>query len=297
MAALRSTSLAVCLVLGASANWAAPVGTVLFSQAGSHVVDAQGQRRDVRRGDVLQPGDRLVTPDGGISQVLMPDGSVLGVRPGTELRFDPPAANAPSAPPIVALLRGTIRVIGADLPDIGKTSGLTLLSGQAILQLRGADLESTVVGDKGASGTDPGSYNRLLAGNANIGKGSIVEPLAVRQVSFVGGTNLAPVRLASVSPDVFGKPAPLPSGTLGGAKTIVLGLSSPSLTTTLSNRNLAPLPSATGAAPTVTQPPPTKLVVVLPPAPVIRTTPVIITPPVVIPPKLPVVSCKILRTC
>jgi hypothetical protein len=291
MAALRSTSLAVCLILGASAASAAPAGTVLFSQLGSHVVNAQGQRRDVQRGDVLQQGDRLVTPDGGISQVLMPDGSVLGVRPGTELRFDPPAGNAPSAPPIVALLRGTVRVIGADLPDLGKTSGLTLLSGQAILQLRGADLESTVVGDKGPSGTDPGSYNRLLTGNANIGKGSIVEPLSVREVSFVGSASLAPVKLASVSPDVFGKPAPVPADTVTGAKAAALGLNSPSLTTALPSRTLV------SATPTVTLPPPTKLVVVLPPAPIIKTTPIIITPPVVVPTKLPVVSCKILRTC
>lgn len=277
---------------------AAPAGTVLFTQAGSQIVDAAGGTRPAKRGDVLQHGDTLRTPAGGISQVLMQDGSILGVRPETELRFDPPEGNTL---PVVSLLQGSVRAIASELMDAKRTSGMTLVSGQATLRLKGGDVETTMVDDKRRSTMDPGSYSRLITGNASVSKGSLVEPLSPRQVSFVGSTNLAPVTLTSVAPELFDSKLTLPStGTLDISKTTVLNTSG----TTLS----PPTPDGKVAAP-VTSPilntsnlsiSPTKTTVVLaplpPPPP--KLGPIItVTPIVVQPPKLPVVSCKILRTC
>jgi hypothetical protein len=216
------------------------------------------------------------------------------VRPQTELRFDPPAGNAPT---VVSLLQGSVRVIASELMDAKRPSAMTLMSGQATLQLKGGDVETTVVGDKQRGTMDPGSYSRLITGNASIGKGSLVEPLSPRQVSFVGSANLAPVTLSSVSPELFGSKVLAPVGTDSG-KTAALGLNSPTLQLPADGgKMLTPPPSLnTGSSLTLTAPQTTTLVLApLPPPP--KPVAIITTPIVVQPPKLPVISCKILRTC
>lgn len=295
MARIPLAPIAAALCLLGTCALAAPAGTVLFSQTGAQIVDANGVPRPAQRGDVLQQGETLRTPSGGISQVLMLDGSILGVRPDTELRFDPPAGSAPT---VLSLLQGSVRVIASELMDAKRPSAMTLMSGQATLQLKGGDVETTVVGDKQRGTVDPGSYSRLITGNASIGKGSLVEPLSPRQVSFVGSANLAPVTLSAVSPDLFGSKVPAPLGTDGG-KTAALGLNSPTLQLPADGgKMLAPPPSLnTGSTLTLTAPKTTTLVLApLPPPP---PKPVaIITPPIIVqPPKLPVISCQILRTC
>jgi len=80
MARIPLAPIAAALCLLGTCALAAPAGTMLFSQTGSQIVDANGVPRPAQRGDVLQHGETLRTPLGGISQVLMPDGSILGVR-------------------------------------------------------------------------------------------------------------------------------------------------------------------------------------------------------------------------
>lgn len=281
MSRISSLSTALALCLWGGTVLAAPAGTVLFTQTGSQIVDAAGTPRPAQRGDVLQHGERLLTPEGGISQVLLPDGSILGVRPGSELRFDPPSGAAPT---VVALLRGSVRAIAAELMDSKRPSAMTLMSGQATLQLKGADVETTVVGDAQRNAVDPGSYSRLLTGSASIGKGSLVEPLNPRQVSFVGPATVAPVTLSSVSPDLFG--SRLLSPTVAPSPDASKTLLAPAPTLTLPTSSL-----------TVSAPKTTLILAPLPPPPPKPVT--IITPPTITldPPKLPVVSCRILRTC
>jgi hypothetical protein len=183
-------------------------GTLLFTQTGTQIVDVQGVARAAKRGDILSTGERLVTPSGAISQVKLPDGSLLAMRPGSEVKIDLPPQASPGAAQIISLQQGALRVIGSELMDAKKPSALTLQSGLATMKLTGADLESAFVrpGDAKPSGGgsgDSGSYNRLLTGAGSIGNGGRVEPLAARQTSFVGGVNLAPVTLAMASPGLF----------------------------------------------------------------------------------------------
>jgi hypothetical protein len=292
-------TLAATLCLLSTAVLAAPAGTVLFTQTGSQIVGADGTARPAQRGDVLQHGEKLLTPAGGISQILMQDGSILGVRPETELRFDPPIG---SALPAVSLLQGSVRVIAAELMDAKRPSAMTLRSGEATLRLKGGDVETTVVDDKQRRAVEPGSYSRLITGNASIGKGSLVEPLSPRQVSFVGSANLAPVVISSASPELFGNKLTIPvtGGSVDTSKTTALntpstGLQPPVLGTT---RLAAPVTSpilntsTMGTLPTKT----TVVLAPLPPPP--KVAPIVIVNPVPVqPPKLPVVSCKILKTC
>lgn len=198
---LRITSCALAawgFAQGAAADVA---GTVLFAQPGTQIVGESGATRAAKKGDVLQTGERLVTPAGAISQLMLPDGSLVGMRPESELRITPAAAGSDSKAPVVGLISGTARVIGAELMDSKKISNFTLQSGSATVNLKGADLESAVVKadakpTSGTAGTAPGSYQRLLVGTASVVNGNQVAALAPQQVSFVGGANTRPVTLA-----------------------------------------------------------------------------------------------------
>jgi hypothetical protein len=192
--------------LSSSAAFSAPAATLLFSQPGTQILDENGLPRPAKRGDVLLTGERLVTPPGAISQLRLPDGSLLGIRPDSELKIDLPPQGSDQAQRIVSLRRGTVRVVGAELMDAKKPSQVTLQAGLATLKLQGADLESALVSPESGqkTGSNPaGSYNRLLVGTGSIGNGALVEPLAQRQVSFVGVVNVAPLMLTSVSPTLF----------------------------------------------------------------------------------------------
>lgn len=210
---LSTVGSAASIVMMAQAAYAETVGTVLFAQEGAQIVSASGAARPARRGDVIQAGEQLTTSANGISQVKLSDGSLVGIRPGSQLRMDAPSSAATSGQSM-SLLQGAVRIIGAELMNRQKPSTVTLQTGQATLQLNGADLESVVVrpvGRNAAGGDgrpeprtgDPGSYNRLIAGTGNLRSGTTVEPLVARQVSFVPAGNPVPMQLAAMPPAPF----------------------------------------------------------------------------------------------
>lgn len=204
---LRITSYAVAALGFAHSAGAAPAGTVLFTQPGTQIVGTNGTARAATKGDMLQTGERLLTPPGAISQVLLPDGSLIGMRPESELKLEAAPGGSDGRAPVVNLVNGTARIIGAELMDNKKGSNFTLQSGQAMIKLKGADLESAVVKADGKSAvgdTSPGSYQRLLVGSGTVASGSQVAALTPRQVSFTGSANAAPVTLAAPSQNVFG---------------------------------------------------------------------------------------------
>ena len=231
-----------CLVLSCfsaailQAAYAAPAGTVLFAQPGAAIISEGGASRPATRGEVLQAGERLVTPANGISQIVMPDGSLLGVRPGSELRFELPAQASDAAKSVVSLLQGSTRVIGAELMDSNKLSTISLRSGNAVVQMRAADLEAATV-KAGSTRDAEGSYQRLLTGTANVGVGQSISALSPRQVSYVGTTAIAPVFVSSISPTLFA------SSTL---------ITSPLTTSLLSTTSPKTLPGTNLLSPTVT---------------------------------------------
>lgn len=201
-----AATLAVANALFATVVFAAPAGTLLFTQPGAEIIGSNGLARPAKRGAVVEEGERLRTPVGAISQLLLPDGSLVGMRPGSELKLDLPSNASDRAKQVISLLQGSVRVIGSELMDTTKPSGFTLQSGLATLRLQGADLESAVVkpdATKTSGAPDAGSYNRMLIGTGSIGSGTLLAPLSPRQVSFVGALNVAPIVVASISPTLF----------------------------------------------------------------------------------------------
>jgi hypothetical protein len=185
---------------------AAPAGTLLFAQPGTTIVGTTGTTRAATKGDLLQSGERLLTPPGAMSQVLLPDGSLIGMRPDSEVRIDLAPAGSDTKPPVVSLVNGAARVISADLLDAKKLPNFTLQSGNATVKLKAADMESAVVkaNDKSPAGANaPGSYQRLVVGSGSVSNADAATALKAGQVNFVGAPNTAPVNLATASPNLF----------------------------------------------------------------------------------------------
>ena len=209
--------LGLALACAASAQAATSAGTLLFAQPGTQIVSAAGVARAAHKGDVLQTGETLLTPAGAISQLQLTDGSLVGMRSGSELKIAAPSTGDDNKGPTLALVSGAARVIGSELMDPNKASNITFQSGGATLRLKGADLESAVVKADGKSNPGdaaPGSYQHLLVGSGTIANGTAVAALTPKQVSYVGVTNTAPVTLANASLAVFGdKPTAPAAGT------------------------------------------------------------------------------------
>lgn len=210
---------ATCLTaLAAGIAQAAPVGTLLFAQDGVQIINPQGQARPARQGDMLEPGERLITPDNAASQIRLLDGSLVGVRPGSELTVNLPETAAGVAQQVISLLSGKVRVIGGELIG-GKPAPVMLNAGESHLQLKGADLEASVVPKAKSQpdgGVNSGSYARLLVGTAQLNVGAAAVPLAPREINFVAAGAL-PV-LAAISPGaLFSDPRTMPGGVAGSA--------------------------------------------------------------------------------
>lgn len=232
---IASYTLTALLVQSGAA--AAAAGTLLFAQPGTQIVGTTGTTRVASKGDLLQSGERLLTPPGAISQVLLPDGSLLGMRPDSEVRIDLAPAGSDTKPPVVSLVNGTARVISADLLDAKKVPNFTLQSGNATVKLKAADMESAVVkaNDKAhPEANAPGSYQRLVVGTGSVSNANVATALKAGQVNFVGAPNTAPLTLATASPNLFatGRVVP-PAGTNPGTSPKGAGpsYSPPSVTT------------------------------------------------------------------
>jgi hypothetical protein len=193
------------LVLLTTVAVAEPAGTLLFAPPGVRIVNEAGQARDAKKGDVIQPGERLLTPPNAISQVKLPDGGLVGMRPGAEVKFQTPPPGSPQSQKVLSLVQGAVRVVGGDLAGQIRATPVALQTGQTTLQLKGADAESAIV-KPNTQGAAPGSYTRLQAGSGTLQNGNVAEALPKGQVAFVAPNSPVPTTLTSVVPTIFAPP-------------------------------------------------------------------------------------------
>ncbi|MGB1109642.1 MAG: FecR domain-containing protein [Gammaproteobacteria bacterium] len=63
-------------------------GRVIMSFGKVLLVPADGNKRLLKRGDLLRSGDRVITQGSGYAQVRYRDGALMSIRPGTDFRID-----------------------------------------------------------------------------------------------------------------------------------------------------------------------------------------------------------------
>lgn len=179
----------------------APAGQVLFVSGEVKIVDALGVERIARKGDRIGPDEHVRTGGGAIGQIKMPDGSLIGVRPDSDLRFDKPKPGDGNEH-VVFLSKGAVRVVNVE-SGAEKLLPLMLQTPTASIGLRNADNESMVVPRPVAGAptppVDPGTYSRMAVGSGILKTTGGETPLAPSQTGFaaIGSTTL-PTKIAAL---------------------------------------------------------------------------------------------------
>jgi len=194
--------MALMLATCAGQAWAAKAGQILFSRGVATIVDAQDSARGARAGSDVFEGERVVTGRGGIVQISLTDGTLVGLRGNSDYlikrqQYQPEVAEEETQEESVMeqageLFSGWMRVVtGA----IGKANPerVSHSTSVATIGIRGTVFQVIHVPEEGLPGypdTTPGTYLFLEEGEVQIaGEGGTrtVRPGDVVFVPFGGG--------------------------------------------------------------------------------------------------------------
>lgn len=194
---ILTLTIALAVALPFAAHAAEPIGKVIFQSGGAFIVDAAGKQRAANKGDLILPGERLVTGANTLTQVKMRDGSFVGLRPGTDLKFQEMRLTGKDAGQDVALNSGSIRVL--NLPGDGAVKPLpvNVQAGDARIVMRGADLESAVKRDLT---TGPETFTRLNQGTGILSNGIKTLDLAVNGVNSATKARIIDAPISALPP-------------------------------------------------------------------------------------------------
>jgi hypothetical protein len=183
------------------------VGKVIFQSGNTFIVGPNGSQRPAAKGDMIQAGERIVTGDNTLAQVKMKDGSFVGVRPGSDLKFQELRLTGANPGQNVALAAGSIRVLNLPASGAAKPIPMTVQAGDARIVMRGADIESAVKRDTGA-GVE--TITRLNQGSSTLSNGIKTLDLEVNGVNSATKARIAEVSIAALPPVDVKPPAPAP---------------------------------------------------------------------------------------
>ena len=172
---------------------------VIFTNDKLTVIDAKGVERAVRQGDFVQPGERLITPPGVIGQLRLPDGTLLGARPGTDLKLDSLVKSLGKN--VLVLNEGNVRVVNVEPPKGPKPMPVDVISPVSTLQIIAGDGEAIHVKPGNKQNVEPGTYNRLQQGTAVVRNDRGELPLPPMQPVFAPrlGVPLAPIAFLPIN--------------------------------------------------------------------------------------------------
>ena len=203
--ALTAAATAVLGVSSIQAHAQADAAQVIFTNDKLTIIDAKGVERVAKQGDFIQPGERLITPPGVIGQIRLPDGTLLGARPGTDLKLE--SIVGALGKNILVLNEGNVRVVNVESPKGPKPMPMDVVSPISTLQITAGDGEAIHVKPGSKPGVEPGTYNRLQFGTAIVRNDKGELPLQLLQPIFapklgVPLTSIAflPISLVKIEP-------------------------------------------------------------------------------------------------
>lgn len=234
---VTSISTVILAIYGLPVLAAGEAAQVIFTNDKLIVIDAKGIERAVKQGDFIQPGERVVTSPGVIGQIRLPDGTLLGARPGTDIKLESFLGAIDKN--VLVLNEGNVRVINLESSRGPKPLPVDIVSPNSTMKLSGGDGETihVKVGDR--RNADPGTYTRLQMGVASLSNPTGNLKLSPLQSSFVPKVGVAPTVIAAFPISLAGAAIPpvLTTTTTKLATTTSLAL--PSLST-FSTQLIAP---------------------------------------------------------
>ena len=200
----------------ASAQQAQAAGQFLSVAGDVRIVARDGTQRQAARAAAFYEGESIVTGPGALGQLRMADGTLMSVRPDTEMKLDRFAfagEKDPNPSFLLSVVKGGFRTITGLIGKI-KRESYRVATPAATLGIRGTDFELVHVQQQLATPTAPaGTYNRVYDGVTSFQNIAGATLLVSRdQTAFVALQGTAPPVLVAPPAAVFGRPTPPPSG-------------------------------------------------------------------------------------
>ena len=190
LAALAGALALVCASGVQAQEMPQEIGKLIFANGDVRIVGEDGQSRPAKQGDLIAPGERVVTGNAALAQVKMLDGGRVGVRPDSSVAFEPPALAVAGAPTVLTLETGDVRVLNIQLSERLEPKEYVLKTADGLVQLERADtIASLRAPTTGNPSTPKETLVRLSAGNAVVSnKGGNVTSVSVNQLIAVTPT-------------------------------------------------------------------------------------------------------------
>lgn len=167
---------------------ASDAGRMQFAAGDVRIVSSDQRTRPAAKGDFVREGDRVSTGTGANAQIVMSDGGIIAMRPGSDLviqQFRYAGKDDGSESSILSLIRGGFRTITGVIGRRNRDN-YQVHTATATIGIRGTDHEVYYVpppapGEKPIG--DPGTYNRVNSGETFI--------RTEQGTSFVGPNQIA----------------------------------------------------------------------------------------------------------
>ena len=181
-------------------------GVIVLADGIASLVPAGGAARRIKVGDTVSEGDVLISGKDGEVHVQMGDTGFLLLRPNSRIQIEKYVADGGvDDNALIRLASGGLRSITG---WIGKfnAGGYKLRTSTATIGIRGTDHETRFI-PEGSTEGEPGTYDRVYAGETYIETPGEKTSIAPNQAGFASSRGRSKPRLLADMPGFF-KPGP-----------------------------------------------------------------------------------------
>lgn len=188
----------VAVLIAAMPASAQASGRLIFAKGEVFIVASDGARRPAHQGDLVNAGERLVTGGESMAQLKLEDGSLVGLRPGSDLQLRSFARGGSDPGTVLMLDKGGVRVLNITTDDKLRPLPVRLQSSSgASVLVQGGDLESRKTAAIGAGAP---MIARLNAGAALVRTDQGERPLPTLRPESLTATEVKSAPLSALPP-------------------------------------------------------------------------------------------------
>jgi len=176
---------------------------VAFVKGDAKIFSTNGIGRVVKKGDIIKPGEKLVTGSDCIVQAFLGTKAIFAVRPDTQIIFE----RVDLTKSVIRIVRGNIRVHNGLEQAHKSQTIIDVETPNGRIAVKNADNETTFVPDKSVaqgSAQEGGTYTRFTTGSGALVTQSSSLELSTNQIAKLGSTsNARPILVDSISSGIF----------------------------------------------------------------------------------------------
>jgi hypothetical protein len=197
---------------------------VAFVKGDAKLLAANGIERTIKKGDIIRPGEKIITAPGCTLQAFVDKSGIIAIRPNSQVLFEKLDATKSS----LQLLKGNVRVhTGIEHAKADKML-IELKTSNGLIPIKNADNETSFIPKKSTTdkeakkdqGDSSGTYTRFIKGSGALITSSKKLDLQTNQIGKLGDAPAAvPIITARIDPTfVIGPTLPV-SGSKSGDPT------------------------------------------------------------------------------